>query len=877
MLGRGRVYGDLSAEIREHLEEKVEGLVAEGMPRKQAEAKARKQFGNVTLMEERGREEWQWPRLESFFSDLRYGLRMLRKSPGFTAVAVLTLALGIGANTAIFSVVNGVLLRALPFRDASRLVAIGETVGQGAVNPVAYPNYLDWRRSSRSFDDMAAYTDAEFIVKGKDSTDRIFGEQVTSNYFSLLGISASLGRTFLSHENEVPLASPVALISYSLWRGNYAADPEVLGKMIRLNDYEFTIVGVLPRGFRGLSDQADAWIPFMMHDAAWPEVAKFHFVTSRDIHWVRVLGRLKPGVTPDAARAEMETIQARLDKEYPVENKGRGVLLFNMADRIAGGFRAPLLILLGAVAFVLLITCANVANLLLTRAASRDREFALRLALGAGRARLMRQAITEGLIISSAGAALGVLCAGWGLNLLVSTLPMEFPSFFQINVDPAVLIFGAALGVATGIVLGILPGWTAGKENLNETLKEGSNSVSGVRSRKVGAAMVVSEIALTMVLMISAGLLLKSLSRMLSSDLGFRTDHLLTMRFYVPNRKWDGDAKNRFGLELAQHVATQPGVESAAVTFIDPFVWGGIQRGYTVEGRGVVSNAEADQIYYQECGPNYFQTMGIPIIAGRDFTSRDSKDSPLVVIVSESLARRFWPGQNPIGKRLKYGPSESHYPWMPVVGVVRDIKYLSIRQMPDEEAVIYAPLLQSEVIINMSVIVRTKSDPAQMIPSLRAVIQRYAPDVPVYDMATISQRLSENAGETRSYARLLALFALLALLLAAMGTYGVLNQWVQRRTHEIGIRMALGARANAVLKLVVVNGLKLTLAGVGIGIAGALALTQLLSSLLYGISPFDPATYIAVSLLLTGVALAACYVPARRAMRVDPMVALRYE
>ena len=815
--------------------------------------------------------------MQTLWLDFKYGIRTLSRKPGVPLIAVLTLALGIGANTAIFSVVNGVLLRALPFKDASRLIYLRETIGNGGSNPVAYPNYLDWRASSHSFDDMAAYADAEFIVNGKDSADRIYGEQVTPNYFPMLGISASVGRTFLPEENEKPLANPVALISYGLWQRNYASDPGAIGKIVRLNNFDFTIVGVLPQGFRGLSDQADAWIPFMMHDAAWPESAQFHFVMSRDIHWVRVVGRLKTGVPLSAARAEMETIQARLDKAYPAENKERGVALFNLEERLSGGFRAPLLILLGAVGFVLLITCANVANLLLTRAASREREFAVRLALGAGRARLMRQLVAEGLVISGAGAALGVICAEWGLSLIVPMLPVDFPSYMHINVDRTVVAFSAALAVATGIVLGILPGWTAGKGNLNETLKEGAKGSGGMHRRRLGATMVVSEIALTVVLMIGAGLLLKSLSRMLSADMGFQTDHLVTMRFYVPDQKWEGDAKNRFGPDLAQHLATLPGVKSAAVTFIDPFLWGGIQRGYTVEGRGAVSNAEADQIYYQECGPNYFKTMGIPMIAGRDFTPLDSKSAPLVVIVSESLAKRFWPGQIPIGKRLRYGGTDSHYPWMPIVGVVRDIKYLSIRQGADDQAVIYAPLLQSEVIINMSVIVRTKSDPAQMIPSLRAAIQRYAPDVPVYNMATIGERLYEDAGETRSYARLLASFALLALLLAAIGIYGVLSQWVQQRTHEIGIRMALGAHARQVLRLVVGEGMRLVLAGVALGVAAAIALTRVLRAMLFEVQAIDPAIFAAVALVLAGVALAACWIPARRAAHVDPLVALRYE
>jgi putative ABC transport system permease protein len=809
--------------------------------------------------------------------DLRYGIRMLVKSPGFTAVAVLTLALGIGANTAIFSVVNGVLLRPLPFKDSARLVSLRETIGKDRVNPVAYPNYLDWRASSQSFEEMAAFTDAEFIVSGKDTADRIYGEQVTPSYFPLLGVTPALGRAFLPKENETPMASPVAMISYGLWQRNYGSDPGAIGRIVRLNNFDFTIIGILPAGFRGLSDQSDAWIPFMMHDAAWPDTAKFHFVLSRDVHWVQVLARLKPGASLDSVRAEMQTIQARLAKAYPKQNKDRGVLVFGTADHLAGGLRAPLLVLFGAVGFVLLIACANVVNLLLTRAASREREFAVRLALGAGRARLIRQLIVEGLVLSAVGAATGLLLAFWGLSPLISVLPVTFPTYLPVHVDRSVLLFTAALAIVTGVLLGLLPGWNTSRGNLSEPLKEGAKGTGGTRQRRLGSVLVVSEIAMTLLLMIGAGLLLKSLARMLTADLGFRADHLLTMRFYVPKRDYPGDAKNRFGPELAQHLETVPGVESAAVTFIDPFVWGGFQRGFTIEGRQPVTNAESDSVYYQECGPNYFRTMGIPLASGRDFTPGDSLAAPRVVIVSESFARRFWPGQDPLGKRLKYGPSDSRYDWMQVVGVVRDIKYRSIRQEPDDQAVLYGALLQSEVIINMSVLVRTKSGPADMVPALRRAIQQYASDVPVYNIATIGERLRDDAGETRSYALLLSLFAALALLLAAVGTYGALSCWVALRTHEIGIRMALGARAGDVLRLVVGDGMRLVVIGLGVGLVAALALTHLMTSLLFSVSATDPLTFAAVAVLLAVVALLACCVPARRAVKVDPIVALRYE
>ncbi len=815
--------------------------------------------------------------MTSFWQDIRYSLRMIAKAPGFAGIAILTLALGIGANTAIFSVVKAVLLHSLPFKNADQLVVLREDVKNRGAESISFPNFQDWEKQNHVFSRMAAYTDAVFIVSGVTSSECIYGEEVSQNYFDILGISATKGRVFLPGENRTPLRDAVAMIGYGLWERRFGSNPDIVGKSITLNHAKFTIVGVAPRGFLGISDQSEAWIPVMMRDAAWPEVAKFDFLHNRGVHWLRGIAVLKRGVSIAQAQTEMSTIASNLAAAFPNENRDRGAAVKSAKEEYIGSFRSPLYILLSAVGFVLLIGCANVANLVLTRTASREREIAIRLALGAGRSRLMRQFITESLLLSAAGALLGFAIAEWGLSLLVAALPVTFPTFTHVRLDLGVLVFTCVLMMATGILIGLIPALTAGRDSLNEPLKEGAKGTTGLRGRRIGAALVVSEIALALVLLAGVGLLLKSVQRLLSANPGFRPDHLITMRFYVPARDYKDDQRNRFGPELAQKIAAVPGVESAAVTFIDPFVWGGFSRDFTTENHPRPSTADQDSTYYQEIGSNYFHTMGIPILSGRDFTMTDTLDKPHVVMVSEAFARKFYPGENPIGKRIRYGAPDSKYPWMDIVGIVGNIKFKSLRQNAATQPVFYGPLLQSEVIIDMSVIVRTRPTPETMIDSLRAAIQKIGPDVPVSNIATVDQRMYEDSAETRSYTLLLALFAALALSLAAIGIYGVMAYAVTQRTHELGIRLALGAQRKDVFRLVIGHGLWVALVGVAAGLAGTFALTRVLTGLLYEVAPTDPAVLTGVSLALVGIALLACYLPARRAMRVDPMVALRYE
>ncbi len=875
---KASVEQDLDAELRAHLDLLTEENIRRGMSPEEARYAAKRQFGGVEQIKETLRARRGLPFVETFLQDIRFGLRMLAKNPGFTGVAVLTLALGIGANTAIFTVVKAVLLRPLPFRDPERLVSVRETVGRNREPaPVAYPNFVDWRARNHVFEEMAAYSDSEFILNGHDRAERVFGEAVDDSYFPLLGVAALHGRTFSPEENRVPMKHAVALIGHGLWQRAYGSDTAVIGKTLRLNNFDYTIVGVLPKGFLGFSDQAEVWIPMMMRDAAWPQTAQFDFLHNRDIHFHKVLARLRPGISLEAARAEMAAIGASLAQVYPKDDGERGATVFPAKEGYTRAFRTPLLILLGAVGFVLLIACANVANLLLTRGASRQREIAVRLALGARPGRLVRQFITENLMLSTAGAVAGTVIAAQGLGFLLRVLPLSFPSFVRISLDSGVFSVTSALTVGIAVVLGFFPTLCCPAAGVGESLKEGAKGSSASFGQGIGRWLVVSEVALALVLMIGAGLLLKSFLRMMTADPGFRPDHLLTLRFYVPDRYAAGDARNRLGPELAEKISALAGVESAAVTFIDPFLWGGFQRGFSVEGHAPISNAEADSVYYQEVGPDYFRTMGIPIRQGRDFTMRDSLMAPHVIMVSEAFAKRYWPKQNAVGKRVKYGPADSPYPWMEVIGVAGDIKYNSLRQDPQAEPVFYGALLQSEVIINMSLIVRTRPAPEAMIGALRDAIQRIDPAIPVYNIATLDQRMREDSAETRSYALLLALFAALAVALAGVGVYGVLNYSVTRRTRELGIRLALGATPGDVRGLVIREAGRLALAGVAIGVAGALLLTRAMTSLLFEVRPFDPAVFFLLASALAILVVFACYAPARRAMRVDPVVALRYE
>lgn len=873
---RERVERELDEEVRGYEHMLRDENTERGMKPDEARRAARIEMGGPEQVKEevRGVRAGAW--IESVFDDLRFAFRMLRKSPGFTAIAILTLALGIGANTAIFSVIRGVLLQALPFRDPSQIVMLRGTVAGQPTGSVSYPDYLDFRARVSSFQEVGAFTALNLVLGGTDHSERIRSEMATETYFPVLGVAPLLGRTFLPEENKVLGGGPVAVIGYELWQRAFAGDAAIVGRSVRLGDANFTIVGVMPRGFTGFSDKAEIWIPIMMHDAVWPGMVKFNIVFGRGNRWLRMVARLRPGVSVEQAQAESTSVANALQKENPEDNKDRGLLVRRAQDVFVGSARRPLLMLLGAVGFVLLIACANVVNLVLAKMASRDREFAVRAALGAPRSRLVRQLLTECCVLALLGAAAALCVVVASVSGLVSLFPLTFPSYAVVQVDREVMAFTALLTIFTAGMLALFPAIAVGRRELHETMKEGTRGNSGARGRRLHSILVVSEVALAAVLLVGAGLLLKSFAQLMNEETGFRPDHLVTLRFAVP-AQITGEARNRFGPDLADQLAQMAEVDSAAVTFVDPFVWGGFGRGFTLDDHEKLSTSEQDSITYQEAGPGYFRTMGIPIVRGREFSQRDSLSSPHVVMVNNAFAKRFWPGQNPIGKRLHYGTNDPRNPWMEVVGVAGDVKFDSLRQDPSDSPVVYAAILQSEVIEDMSVVVRTKVDPSQMVSPLRQKIAAINPTIALYSVATLRERMLENSADARAYAALLGMFAGLAATLCAIGIYGVISFWVAQRTREIGIRVALGAGRGQVLRLVAGRGLRLTLVGLAAGIAASLALTRALGGMLYEVRPFDPGIFAAMLAVMTVIALLACWIPARRAMNVDPIVALRDE
>lgn len=800
--------------------------------------------------------------MSGLIQDVRYALRQLRKSPVFTLVAVLTLALGIGANTAIFSVVEGVLLRPLPYRDSDQLVRVWSTSNRSSRDVSSYPDFKDWADQNHSFQQMAAYRGQSFNLSGGDHPERIRGLLITSKFFELLDVKPILGRAFTSDEHQFG-RNHVLLLSSALWQSHFAGDSGVLGRSLKLDDESYTVIGVLPSSFDFPPDETKGGVVLPLQ----PDMRRTH-------GFLYVFGRLKPNTTLASAQADVDTIARRLAGQYK-EDKGQGVSVQTLQASFVSDYRPALMILLGAVGLVLLITCANVANLFVGRASSRQRELAVRASLGAGRLRLMRQLLTESLLIGLAGGTVGLVFANWGVSMLVRLLTQSFSihGTEAIATNLQVLAFAAVISIMTGLISGLLPALFASKVNLSEGLKEGSRSVgSGRAHKRFRGALVVSEVALALVLLCCAGLLIRSLMLLTRVDSGVQTENVMAIDLSLTSAKYSHTA-TRAALfsHILQRVGQLAGVESAAVVADVPLTQNEDSLGFSIEG--VPDPPERKlSVRFNIVGPGYFTTLGIPLTQGRDFADTDADGTPMVIVVNQAMARRFWPKQNPIGRRI----TTDNKTWYSIIGVAGDVRQMGLRA--DSEPEVYMSYQQDPFQWPyLSLLVRARSNPVKLFPSIEQAVWSVDKEQPLSHPITLDQARSHSIAQPRIAALLLGLFAAAALLLAAVGLYGVVSYWVAERTHEIGVRMALGARSFDVFVHVVGRGLLLALLGTAFGLAGSLAVTRVLASFLFSVRSTDPLTFAAVALLLMCVALVASYFPARRAAKVDPMVALRYE
>lgn len=875
LVRRDAIINDIDEELRLHIEMETEANIGHGMSPADARNEALRVFGNPGSIKDVAYQVRGGGMLEALLQDIRYGARVLAKHKGFTVVAVLTLALGIGANTAIFSVVNELLLRPLPYKDADRLVMLWETspksLGGG---PTSRINFRAWREQTTSFESMAAFSDQRLNLTGSGEPEEVAAQLAAPELFHVLGIEPILGRG-MNEEDARPGAPRVAVLSYGLWQRRFGADPKIIGTSIMLNGSPCTVIGIMPMGsqlyikkWSNTGRPADLWTVLDMPtegDAA----TRGRFLS--------VVARLKSGVTLEQAGAEMKTIMARLGEDTPTYNKGRGALLIPLREQFVGNVRPALLILLGAVGFVLLIACANVANLLLSRAAAREKEIALRTALGASRMRIVRQLLTESLLLALLGGVLGLLVAWWGIGALVMISPPDLVNLQGVGINLTVLVWTLSIALATGIIFGLVPALEATRLNLNDALKEGSKGAGGQGSRnlRLRSVLVIAEVALALVLLVSAGLLVKSFVRLRKVDTGFKTENILTMVVRLPEAKYkEVQQLASFFRQATERIGALPGVGSIGLVNYLPLYGGpGSSTSLSIEGRPAPPPGERLSTGVRAVDRGYFETMGIPVLHGRNFTDIEDREARHVVLISESFARQHFPGEDPIGKHISVNIFDKPNP-TEIIGVVGDVKYGGVAS--EAESIAYFPHAELTYPF-MTLVIRTQGDPATMAPAAVRELRMIDPDQPVSDVRTMNQVMSDTLASVRFNTLLLGLFAGLATLLAAVGIFGVMNYSVALRTREIGIRMALGAQPKRVLILILKQGLILTLIGIGIGLACTLVLSRVMSSLLFGVETTDPATLAAIVLLLTLVSLVACFIPARRATRIDPMNALRYE
>jgi len=879
LLRRPSVERELEAELRFHLDQQIEENLASGMTPGQARRAALGTIGGLTQFEEECRDMRRVKIIENLLQDLHFGLRTLRRTPAFAAVTVFTLALGIGANTAIFSVVRAALLRPLPYAQPDHLITLGEVRGQEALSGqltastwnVSYPNFLDWRTQSKTFASLAGFTGDGFTLRGAGEPETVLAVQATTNFLSTLGVKPFLGRGF--HAGEDLAEGPyVALLTHSYWKSRFGGDPQAVGRSIQLDSNSVTIIGVLPAGFEfAPGGSAPLWVPLHLGPA---------MATRRNLRWLSVIGRLAPGATPAQARTEMDLITASLVAAYPKENGALRLVAAPLRDRIVGRVRPLLLVVFGAVGCVLLIACANVANLTMARAARRRREFALRAALGAGRGRLVSQFLAESLMLASAGGALGLFVARAGTALLIAAIPQNqldaMPFLRDARADPVVLAFLFGTTILTGIAFGLAPALEVSNRNLGAPLKQESRTSAGGAGTRLRQAVVISEIAFSLVLLIGAGLMVKSLAALLDRNPGFDTRRLLTFSVFLPPSSYpENPDAIRFDRDFMERVRALPGVAGIASTSVVPLTGGGNTIRFLVEGQPT-SIGQEGECFIRDVSSGYFSTLGIPLVAGRLFNDTDDTASgPKRVLVNQSWVNRHLHGENPLGRRIRFTNSPTQ-PFREIVGVVGNIAETGLDG--PEDPMLFTPYLQAPSSF-ITYIARTAGDPAGAIGAVRGALRSTDQQLILILPATMDQIIAQSPSVfLRRYPSfLLGSFAGLALILSMVGLYGLISYSVSQRTREVGIRVALGAQGRDVLRLVVGEGTRLALIGVGLGLFAAVGLTRLMRSLLFGVSTVDPPTFVTVAVLVTLVAIGACYIPANRASRMSPIVALRYE
>ena len=861
LMHRKQFDADLEEEMRLHLELGKEELLESGMTADEARAAAQRRFGNATYLKEESRMAWGWEWLENLAQDIRYGARMFRKSPGFTAVAILTLALGIGANTAIFSVINGVLLSPLPYKDPKQLVTMKENDSP--------PNVADIQRQVRAFSQGGGINVEKMDYIGATEPVQARVGLINAGFLETLGVQPILGR-IISPEEDVRGGPRLAVVSNDFWRNYLGSDEHVAGQTIQLGGNVYTVIGVMPASFSPPVDHADVFVSLAVSD---PSAA-----VERDLHYMHTYWRLREGVTLTQAQSEIRAIDRRLAEQYPAEEKERKTELVPLHEWLTGDVRPALLVLFGAVGLVLLIACANFASLLMMRAVAERHELGLRAALGAGRGRLMRKTLTESALLSVLGGTAGLQLAQWGTSALLALRPEGLARVSGIHTDARVLLFVLVVSVLTGIVFGMAPVWITAGEGIAGKLKEGGRSTTaGTMGQGIRKILVISEVAIALVLLVGAGLLMKGFSRLRAMNPGFNSANVMTMYLQLSTTRYREIPKQtQFRRELLSRLNSLPDVQAAMVTDI-PLGGNYVGHRFVIDGRPPVAVGGEPEAQTLSVMGDYFHVMQIPLRAGRDFTALDREAQPLTAIVNEEMAREFFPHENPIGGRIRWAADTGPPHWMTVIGVVGDVKHSGLNQ-PTDPAV-YTPFAQSGEAWRrfMTLAIRTRDVSPGLVEEVKRQIWSLDGQIPVGDIHAMDELLAVSLAQQRFNMLLLGLFAALALILAAVGIYGAMAYAANQRTHEIGIRTALGAQRGDVLRLVMREGTKIAFAGIACGIAGALAVTRLMTSLLFEVKPTDPATIAGVATLLALVALAACYIPARRVMRVDPMVALRYE